>query len=202
MNKKVIAIDIDLVLTPDMGKLWYDFLLNEKGFDITTNNHKQLERDFQQENVNYNISNYFNLPDGYDCMEFWKQPDLYKDIPLIEGAYGVIKELYDSGFWEIYFLSHTTFEHIFSKYDYVKTHFSFLGDNLHFVATKSKGCMNGSADVVIDDRVSNLNMFNRDCVRFLMSTPYQQEEEPNVDLTAVTSWDKVINYLTYLNLKV
>lgn len=184
-NKKAIAIDIDLTITPDMGSLWVDWLF-EQGCTLTD------ESFLTRRKFSYNLADHFYVPEGVDSFGFWKQEDLYDGLPLQEPkVYDVIKKWYDAGH-EIYWLSHVTFEHIFSKYYYIKNSFDFISkDRLHFVASKSKCCMNGSADVIIDDRNKNLNMFTKRCQRILVDTPYEQEVRCNLPYTICRSWGEI-----------
>lgn len=191
--KKKITIDIDLVCTRDLGQRWYEFLLEYYGDCLSDEEYLRFFEDWKSYDVEYNLTKYFNLPRSVDPMEFWKQEGLYDNEDLVDGCYDVVKNLWQAGF-EIYFLSHTTFEHIHSKYRFLQRNFDFLyeNDDLHFVASKSKCCMDGSAWCVIDDRIGNLNMFKHgDTLRILYDTHYRQDVEASEDYVVAQTWDDI-----------
>lgn len=197
MQKKKIAIDIDLVCTRDLGQRWFDYLVMLWKDYLTDDNYYQFIKDYENGCAEYNLTKYFNLPSYADPMLFWKQDNLYDEEPLAEGCYEVVKNLWQAGF-EIYFLSHTNFDHIHSKYRFLQRNFDFLyqNDDLHFVASKSKSCMDGAAWVIIDDRVSNLIMFeNENTLRILFDTPYKQDIESTQDYKLAKNWHDVEDFI-------
>lgn len=192
-SKKKIAIDIDLVCTNDLGQRWWNYL-TDMFYDCQTDTqYYQFIEDYENKVAYYNLTKYFDLPEYIDTMSFWKQEDLYDCESLPEGCYDVVKNLWQAGF-EIYFLSHTTFEHIHSKYRFLQRNFDFLYESgdLHFVASKSKCCMDGSATIVIDDRINNLNMFRHvDTLRILYDTPYRQDVVATEEYVVAKSWSDI-----------
>ncbi|MFT1680961.1 hypothetical protein [Vibrio cholerae] len=188
--KKKIAINIDLVCTKDLGIDWYEYLVSNHGDYFYDESYERFCKDVENNQVDYNIAKYFDLPWWVYSMAFWKQEDLYDKEVLAESCYDVVKNLWQAGF-EIYFLSHTTFEHIHSKYRFLQRNFDFLYESgdLHFVASKSKCCMGGSAAIIIDDRISNLNMFKHvDTLRILYDTPYRQDVVSTEEYVVAKSW--------------
>lgn len=174
MQKIKIAIDIDLCITNDLGERWLDHLYCYWLNYHTPEQARQLAQDYAKGEVEYNLTKYFNIPDYIDEMSFWKQGELYDEEVLQEGCYEVIKNLWQAGF-EIAFMSHTTFEHIHSKYKFLQRNFDFLyeNDDLHFIATKSKFCTDGAFDIIIDDRNEHLQYATK-ALRLKMKTPYKQ----------------------------
>jgi len=196
-NKPKIAIDIDLVCTNDLGERWWKDLIDVWYDYQTDTQYYQFIEDYENHRCGYNLTKYFNLPNYADPMGFWKQDDLYEGECLREGCYEVVKSLWQVGF-EIYFLSHTTFEHIHSKYRFLQRNFDFLyeNDDLHFVASKSKSCMDGSASIIIDDRISNLNMFkSENTLRILFDTPYKQDVQSEQEHVVAKDWNSVEGYI-------
>ena len=113
MQNKKIAIDIDLVCTTiALGQKWW-YYLTDMFYDYQTDTqYYQFVEDYKNKVAYYNLAKYFNLPDDVDPMSFWKQDNLYDEEEILsDGCYEVVKNLWQAGF-EIYFLSHTNFEHI------------------------------------------------------------------------------------------
>lgn len=194
-NKISVAIDIDLVCTKDLGQRWWDFLTT-RYFDFQTDaQYCKFCSDYENGVAEYNLSKYFNLPDHIDSMSFWKQPNLYDNEDLAEGCYEVVKNLYEAGI-EIAFVSHTNFEHIHSKYDFIKRHFDFLSNNddLHFIATRSKFCTDGAFDIIIDDRNENLE-YATNALLIKMKTPYKQYRPLDKPHTVCKTWRDVENVI-------
>lgn len=196
MQKKIkIAIDVDLCLTSSVDYYWYDYLLDNYFQYLTYENYNRFVTEYNNSVCEYNLTKYFNLPENINPMEYWEQDDLYDEETLQEGAYEVIKNLYEANF-DIYFLSYCNFTHIDSKYKFLKRSFDFMSDEIKFVATKDKCAMDGSADIVIDDRISNLNSFTDDkTLRILRNTPYKQDGEAKVDHHVCDTWRDIENII-------
>jgi 5'(3')-deoxyribonucleotidase len=193
MQKKKIAVDIDLVCTEDLGNRWWDYLVMLWKDHLTDDNYYQFVKDYENGCAEYNLTKYFNLPDYADPMLFWKQDNLYDEEPLAEGCYEVVKNLWQAGF-EIYFISVTEPAHMQSKKDYLARSFDFM-DNINFVATDAKDCMDGCF-AIVDDRLDNLNGFeNNDTLRILFDTPYKQDVESTQDYKLAKNWQDVEDFI-------
>lgn len=195
MKKAKIAVDVDLVCTSTVDYNWYNYLVGNYSKYMSDENYETFCKDVEEREVEYNLTKYFDLPDRVDKMAYWKQVGLYDKEYLAEGCYQVVKNLWEAGF-EIYFLSNAMFGNIGSKHEFLKRNFDFLHENndLHFVPSKSKCCMDGAASVVIDDRKSNLNMFkNEETLRILFDTRYKQDVECVQDYKVAKDWYDVEN---------
>ena len=192
-SKKKIAIDTDLVCTRDLGINWYEYLVFNYGYYLSDEGYERFCKDVENNQVDYNIAKYFDLPSHIDPMEFWKQDDLYDNETLPEGCYNVVKHLWQAGF-EIYFVSVTVPEHMRSKKDFLVRNFDFL-DNINFVATDAKHCMDGCF-AFIDDRMENINSIeDENTLRILFDTPYKQDVESTQGYKLAKSWQDVEDFI-------
>ena len=178
---KVIAIDVDLVLTNIIPK-WHSWLLAQsRSFD-----EKRYNKDLQHERVDYNITRYYELPMDVDGFDFWRQHDLYDDAKLLKYAKEVIMNWYMDGH-ELVFTSFCFPEHEQSKIKFLKRSLSFIADeDFHFISTKSKGFVR--ADVCLDDRNVFLNQMGNKTLCIKFHTPYTQCEEARQHYITYNNW--------------
>ncbi len=173
-NKLTIAIDVDLTITRDLGALWWMWLVEKYKRYQTLEQYTNFCCDYYQNNVEYNLTKYFNIPDYENPYAFWEQCDLYDDEVLTKGCYDVVKRLHEQGH-KLIFVSHTLAGHIESKFKFLQRNFDFI-KNVAFVATMDKSIMNGCVDAVVEDRASNLALFDDYILKLLYKTPYKQDE--------------------------
>ena len=188
MNKKVIAIDCDLVIY-QTDRLWWKWLVEKCG------GCKDSYEDSYW--IDYDLRTYFDLPKGLNGMEFWSEPETYENCEIKEGAVDVIKGLYNEGF-VIVFVSYCMGcpDHIKHKMKRLKKDFPFLlPEDFHFVATKSKGLV--KCDYLVDDRNTFLNQTSGDMIGFKMETRYTQDEPLQKEIIDVDSWDEIRKAITY-----
>jgi len=187
MNKKIIAVDLDLTVY-DTGTLWFAWLINKcKGAT------KILDLGNW---VDYDLRNYFNLPKGLNGFEFWSEPETYENCEIKKGAEEVIEELYNKGF-DIVFVSYCMGcpDQIKHKIKRLKKDFPFLlPEDFHFVATKSKGLV--KCDYLVDDRNTFLNQTSEDTTCIKMDTRYTQDESLQKEVIDVDSWDEILKVIT------
>ena len=191
---KVIGVDVDLTVADSDDSHW-DWL-GKVGVQHTFPNKTQ--------EVDYNLGNYFHLPDKVDSRDYWRLSDIYDEkpeylrpvsglssgvfirwIPIrpvqpIKGSQRVLKDLKSEG-WEILFISHIKGNHHKSKVEWLKRHFPFMDG---FIATKEKHYANACCDIFIDDRNIHLNK-SKAPFNIKFETPYLQDEpleEGSVDL--------------------
>jgi 5'(3')-deoxyribonucleotidase len=194
MNKPKIAVDIDLCITNDLGQRWWDFLTYHWKDYQSLEQYNQFVEDYENRKCSYNLTEYFNLPKYVSKMGFWGQYDLYANEVLQEGCYEVIKNLWQAGF-DVYFVSVCQPEHIQSKINFLERSFDFM-EEIKFVNTVYKGCMDGSAKIVIDDRMENLNQFkSEDTLKILFDTPYKQEVESEQEYVVAKDWESVESFI-------
>ncbi|UZV41264.1 putative 5'(3')-deoxyribonucleotidase [Vibrio phage vB_VpaM_R16F] len=188
-KKNKIVIDVDLTITyPDIGQMWWEHLVEYYSDCQTMEQYCQFCDDYENGVAEYDLTKYFTLPDGCCRLGWFKQDDLYDNMSIAPNSYSVIRNMYEAGF-DIYFVSYCQSEHQQSKEDYLRRHFDFLqGDDFHFVSTKSKGCMDGSAFAVIEDRLDFVAQFKEDALKILIDTPYKQECTAEVDYVKCKDW--------------
>lgn len=128
-------------------------------------------------------------------LDFWREEDIYDRMEPMDGAVDVLHRL--SLEHSIIFVSALKGNHHKSKFNFVKRHFPFA---LGFIGTKEKFLVN--ADILIDDRVKQLNQFlffnqSRGAIKF--DTPYTQDVEPAYNFTSINRWDwstyHIIDYI-------
>ncbi len=189
--KKTIGVDVDCTIT-DICYKWVDFCCtspNYSNFD-----EDRYYKDVENENVDYNITNYFDMVDGGDFLEFWKDPNLYNDVECYQEAVDTIKALYYTG-WKVIFISYCNEcgSHAQSKADMLRRCFGFIHpDHFHFVQTKSKGVLRESLGAFADDRCLFINQMKGDVLCFKVKTPYTQDEEILYDnVVEVDGWKDI-----------
>ena len=118
---------------------------------------------------------------------FPNDPDFFKDLPVLENATEVIREL--SSKYEIYFVS-AAMEHPTSftaKYEWLRKHFPFISD-MNYIFCGYKGMLN--CDYLIDDSFRHLDVFSGEGLLF--DAPHNRNEN---DYNRVNSWDHVARLL-------
>lgn len=185
--RKVIAIDIDLVLCNVIPK-WHIYLKSLcSNYDAG-----RYKKDLLYGDVDYDIAKYYTLPEGIDGFDFWDQQDLYDDVPLYPNAQDVIRELYKK--YDIVFVSYSVAGHLNSKVNFVKGNFTFIPEeDFHFISTKSKGHVR--CDIIIDDRHCFINQMPDEvkCIKF--STEYSQCEPLKRSAMHVNNWNDIANLM-------
>ena len=171
---RVVAVDVDCtVVRTDI--LWWDWLQKKIG----------RTEPFPEDCVKpYNIGEMFDLPDGLNPHDFWKQRDLYDGLEPIQGSVDALRYAYDSGY-KVAFVSVIDGDHGKSKYAFLKRHFPFLSGVLY---TREKHLV--GADVLIDDRRSNLHRLNVGCTPVQYTTNYKQDFHGHIPgLMYLSAWD-------------
>ncbi|QZI90096.1 hypothetical protein MYOV057v1_p0181 [Vibrio phage 184E37.1] len=189
--KKTIGVDVDCTIT-DICHKWVDFCCASPNYSNFEED--RYYRDVENENVDYNITNYFEIADGVDFLEFWKDPNLYNDVECYQEAVDTIKALYYTG-WKVIFISYCNEcgSHAQSKADMLRSCFSFIHpDHFHFVQTKSKGVLREALGAFADDRCSFINQMKGDVLCFKVKTPYTQDAEILYDnVIEVDGWKDI-----------
>ncbi len=121
------------------------------------------------------------------AIAFLQHPDYFRDIPVMENAVEVMRELSEK--YELFITTAATqFRHSFApKFDWLENHLPFI-DWKHIVFCGTKSIIN--ADIMIDDHIFNLDNFDGEGLLF---TQYH-----NVHKTGykrVNNWIEVRDYL-------
>lgn len=199
MTRKVIGVDVDLTVADSDVSHW--FWLSTISTSDTT-----YEEDWTSE-LDYNLGNYFTLPEGVDSMDFWRSEKVYdkfatfnvngklfnnREIKPISGSQKALRELKELGY-EILFISHIKGNHHKSKVEWLKRYFPFMDG---FVATKEKHYVNSSCFAFIDDRNNHINQ-SKSLFNIKFNTTYQQSEEliPEMVDLVTNDWSQIANFL-------
>lgn len=167
--RKSIAIDMDDTVADTLSRhiQWYE---HRFGIRLT------LE-DLHGKKI-YNVVPPEHLA---DVQTFPCQAEFYQNLPIIDNAVDVIREL--SARYEIYFVS-AAMEYPASftnKYIWLKTHFPFVSD-MNYIFCGYKGMLN--CDYLIDDSSRHLDVFAGK--GYLFDSPHNKLE---------TGYDRVCSWL-------
>lgn len=193
-NKIKIGIDLDLTIF-DTDKGWVEWLhRNSTDHDLS-----RYMEDLLNDNVDYNLANYFTMKDDVDSFSYWSEESTYADCNIFPHAKRFIQDLYEAN-CEIIFISYCMGckDQIGHKIDRLKKEFDFLlPDDFNFVATKKKGTVR--CDVLIDDRNTFLNQQPENVKIIKYYSPYSQEETLDREHTLCKDWyqveDEVVKFL-------
>ena len=76
MSKGIIAVDVDLTVANSDVAYWA--WLHTQGHFINAGDYEPTN---ETEELDYNLSNYFDLPKDVKGLDFWRLPDLYDEKP-------------------------------------------------------------------------------------------------------------------------
>lgn len=121
----------------------------------------------------------YDLPDANALRQVLHEPGWFADLPVIEGAIEVVKELYEQH--EVFILSSATeFRHsMLDKINWLEEHFPFIHHRrITFCGDKSIA----HGDYLIDDKVKNLNGFQGEGLLFTApDNVYEKTGYPRFD---------------------
>lgn len=180
MKKLRIGIDVDgCVVRSDLH--YMEWLLEVTGKTF----HEKAEEDPSfRAPFDYGVHNYFEkeLEElGIDGLDFWRRRDLYDNLEPDPAAKSVIDRLHAAGH-AIIFVTRLKGDHHKSKCYFLKRHFPYLKG---IVNTHEKGVLSGALDVMIDDRLDNLEQFDPTLTPTLILSPSPYDQKPG--------WDKSLN---------
>lgn len=178
-NKRIIAVDCDLVVAP-MDRLHWEWLCKETG------QYRPFPEDSRS--LPYNLGEMFGIPNR--ALEFWRAADLYDRVLPIEGSVEALTEI--SNYADVIFLTAIKGNHNKSKFYFLRHHFPFMKG---YIATKEKYLVR--CDAMIDDRLDNLARFPKDVITIQYDTPYRQDDKYRdfVPDLKFTSWIDVAKKL-------
>lgn len=181
----IIGVDIDLtVVNSDQG--WFDWC-NEQ---LIKMGHEPVDQQdlIELGQVSYDFAKVFPALKQYGryILDYWRQETLYDDMLPIKGSVEALELL--SHDHDIVFVTALKGNHHKSKYELVKRNFPFMKG---FIGTKEKHF--ARIDVLIDDRINNLNnVAKHGIIPIQYDTIYTQDEEQSVDMAHITSWTDVL----------
>lgn len=184
ITDKTIIIDIDNTILCPMDK-WIAWALTNANYC----DEQRYMRDRIKGNVDYNFSNYFDLHEGVDGLDFFRQEDLYDDMELLPDAKHVITSLSEEN--TILFVSFSKSWHLKSKFSIIKRNFPWVieGERGAFISCKHKHHI--PADLFIDDRYELLSKHPAK-LKICMNTPFTQTEELDENnVTRVDNWNEI-----------
>lgn len=159
MTRLRIAIDQDQVLADLLGE-WLRRYNNDYNDNLT------------KEQITYwNWHDLVKPECGRKIYSYLDDPDLFRSLPVIEGAREVVKAL--SQVADVFVVtSPWNINNVIPKYEWLKEHFPFLNEK-NFVFTRNKGIVN--ADFLIDDKPSNFDDFMG--IPLLFDAPHNRGEK-------------------------
>lgn len=184
ITDKTIIIDIDNTMLCPMDK-WIAWALTNSSYC----DEPRYMRDCIKGSVDYNFSNYFDLHEGVDGLDFFRQEDLYDDIELLPDAKQVITSLSEQN--TILFVSFSKSWHLKSKFSIIKRNFPWVieGERGAFISCKHKHYV--PSDIFIDDRYELLNKHPAE-LKICMNTPFTQTEDLDENsVTRVDNWSEI-----------
>lgn len=183
----IFGVDVDLTFFPS-DLYWWDWMFLQIGVmpEKFPDDMKRTGR-----RLDYKLSN--EVRDiGYpqiekiDTLEFWRKKDLYDDMEPYPDVVEALKMLKDDGH-EIVFVSTLKGDHHKSKYQALDKYCPFMDG---FIGTKEKGY--ARTDIMIDDRISSLNLCTNTKKRFLFeANPYIQDI-PTQNYEVLRNWKDFI----------
>lgn len=182
----ILGIDCDQVLV-DAAEHWRNWLESRYCANISVRG-TILDKD----KYPYNLSEAYEIDEGDDPMAFWKNSRLYSGMKPIEGAVEYTKKLKEDGH-TLVCITRISGDSAKSKADWLKKWFPHF-DGFIFTGNNIKEKTWVSVDVMVDDSLKQLNQFTSrvKCIWF-DSDYYQQDIEPNSNVTLVSGWESVYN---------
>ena len=127
---------------------------------------------------------------GEKLYRYLDNPDLFRNLPVIEGSQEVLKEL--SSKYDIFICSAPyNINNVLPKVEWLRKNFPFLNEK-NFVFTRNKGILN--ADFLIDDNPDNFIDFRGEGLLF--DAPHNREE---TKYRRVKNWFEIKEYFSDLN---
>ena len=191
-HKLTIGIDVDLTLLDPVFQAggWFDYLESHTKRPYLS---EELLKSEYKGVLPYNFSIlYPDLP-ASEVFYFWKLHDLYQRLQPYKDAVEVVQRL--STKFNIFFISHCKADHFSSKAKWLKDTFQLPNDEFYFSASKEKEMFSHSLDIMIDDRLDNLNRFVGNVDLLCYNTCYEQHEAAERRIKVVSSWKEIENYI-------
>lgn len=186
-NDKIkIGIDLDLTIF-DTDKGWLEWLhRNSINHDLSS-----YMEDLLNDNVDYNLANYFTMKDGVDSFSYWSEESTYSDCNIVPHAKRFIQDLYEAN-CEIVFISYCMGckNQIGNKIHRLKNEFDFLlPEDFNFMPARKKGLV--KCDLLVDDRNDFLSQMSQDVKLIKYNTPYRQNVPLDRDYVVCNNWHQV-----------
>lgn len=169
MNR-LLLVDVDLVVAPSDVK-WAEYLGKRFGYVKTPM-------------VNYNFGSYYPTQDAY---LYWRDLDYFSMQP-IDGSVETLRKL--STHFNIVFASAEKCGYSSrNKKSWLKEHYPF---KTGYISTEDKFLLDSErTSAVIDDRLSNLEMFPHH-KRIQFNTPYTQDVQCEVEMSFDVWNDEIV----------
>lgn len=148
--------------------------------------------------TNYTINDFktYSMEDALPTQFKWivsaafKDAAMWKKVSLIDGAYKVIKQLYQEGN-EIFFVTSSLPQNLYKKIKHLTRCLDFFPADYvwqHTINTQRKQLI--KLDVLTDDALFNLTG-KRDYFSICMDMPYNQTDEIIPNFTRAKDWNEV-----------
>lgn len=106
---------------------------------------------------------------GKEVEQIMFDPELFKDLPIVEGCYENLKILYESNLFEFYICTAAHPAAMYNKYNWIKEYLPFFNKR-DVIFTYRKDLING--DLLFDDGPHNIEAFKKDVI--IMDKPYNR----------------------------
>jgi len=143
MTRKTMNVDVDLVVA-DALPCWLDW--------FEENSRDNIKFDLKWHKESYHLSRTMKDYMDIDPEQFWRQPNLYDTIPVMEHSPTVLNKL--SEFYEIRFITSSGSQDKASKNRFIDRHFPFNSGVYHIPAEEK---WEFDSDVWVEDRISTLD---------------------------------------------
>lgn len=120
----------------------------------------------------------------------FKDPEMWKNVSLIEGAYENVKKLYEEEY-EIYFVTSSLPQNLKKKIGHLSRNLDFFPKDFvwkHTINTQNKQIID--LDIMVDDALFNLTG-ERPYYSLCMDMPYNQTRETIPNFTRVKNWNDI-----------
>lgn len=196
MNYKIkLAFDLDDVLI-DLIPAWLNYINLKHGTDKKPEDIKS-----------WSISNFFksDIKKGLLTKEDLYKPlvidDFWKHIKPIEGMHDLLKNLKDTGMFDIYIATASNYHTIKYKLDNcVMKYYGDIIDEDHIILLKDKSMLN--ADILVDDYFGNVNKFlktNAKSIGMVKNTPHSDIDFNALDNTHTFEYSHLSRCICYNN---
>ncbi len=186
-----IIIDVDITLL-DLSDSWLEWLNSFAKYFYEDEYIEDCTNDY----VNYNLGDYFILPQGIDPIDFWRHPERYDGEVIYPEAKEVLNKLIDDGH-EIIFVSDCCGEHYISKQKMLQREVPRASN---FISTSIKSDI--LADIIVDDRLKYINQFKdypKDFLAIWYGTRYNQCQDFDASMNCykASCWKDIYSLIDY-----
>ena len=173
--------------------------------DVITNCLRSAIKNYNEEygtNFNWKDCDTWNLSDflGVDretVLKLFRDPGFFENLPPIKGSVGAINKLIKSTLYDIYIVTATSDDdgsELVEKIRWFKNYIPNF-DTKRIISCKDKYIIRG--DVLVDDKVGNLDACNSYMQCILMDSPTNQECDKYIRIRSLKSLPDLLERMFY-----